>query len=177
MPTVHLRPIEMNDLEQIMEWVNDQEIVGNFAGLAKTITPEDEREYLQRIISSDRDKLYAIETADRTYIGNIGLHEIDPSKKSARYGLIIGKKQSWGQGYAQSAIHALLDLAFQEHHLQEIWGKFLATNEKMRHININRCGFKVEGILPQEYFRDGKYHDMIKVAIQADDYQKMRMRT
>ncbi len=177
MPTVHLRPIEMRDLDQIMEWVNDQEVVGNFSGLTKTITPEDEREYLERIISSEQEKLYAIETEEGTYIGNIGLHEIDPVVRSARYGMIIGKKEFWGQGYAQSAIKALLELAFQEHHLQEIWGKFLATNEKMRHININRCGFKIDGTLPQEYFRDGKYHDMVKVSIHAGDYQKMRMRT
>ena len=175
MPSVTLRPIEMSDLDRIMEWVNDPVVVSNFAGMAKTITHKDEREYLEGIISSTTDKLYAIETEDRTYIGNIGLHEIDPHHHSARYGMIIGKKEYWGQGYGQSAINALLELAFQEHQLQQVWGKFLRTNEKMRHINVDKCGFKIEGILPNEYFRDGKYHDMLKVSMHADEY-RMRMR-
>lgn len=177
MPTIHLRPIEMNDLDLLMEWVNDPEVVGNFNDLGKIITREEEQKYLQRIVASDKDQLYAIETADGNYVGNIGLHDIDQVRKSARFGLIIGKKQYWGQGYAQSAIQALLEVAFQQQRLQIVWGKFLTTNEKMRHINVNKCGFKVEGIMPGEYFRDGKYHDMLKVSMNADEYQQMRVRT
>jgi len=171
MPVVHLRPIELHDLDSIMSWVNDPAVVGNFAGLSRTITHDDEREYLEKIIASDKDKLYVIETAERNYIGNIGLHEIDRSNNSARYGMIIGKKNYWGRGYAQSAINSLLELAFQEHQLQQVWAKFLATNEKMRHINVDKCGFRVDSIMPREYFRDGKYHDMIRVSMTADDYR------
>ena len=176
MPAVHLRPIEMHDLDQLMEWINDREVVGKFTDLGKTIAREEEKKYLEKIIASDRDQLYAIETEDRMYVGNIGLHEIDPLQKSARYGMIIGKKQYWGKGYAQSAIQALLEIAFQQERLQQVWGKFLTTNEKMRHVNVDKCGFKIEGILPHEYFYEGKYHDMIKVSMSADEYQQRRVK-
>ena len=80
------------------------------------------------------------------------------------------------KGYAQSAIQALLEIAFQQERLQQVWGKFLTTNEKMRHINVDKCGFKIEGILPHEYFYEGKYHDMIKVSMSADEYQQRRVK-
>lgn len=175
MPAVHLRPIEMNDLDYLMSWVNDREVVGKFTDLGKTITREEEKKYLEIIIASDKDQLYAVETVDGDYVGNIGLHEIDRTAKSARYGMIIGKKQYWGQGYGQSAIQALLELAFQQQQLQTVWGKFLTTNEKAWHINIDKCGFKVDEILPNEYFYGRKYHDMIKISMTADEYQIMRV--
>ncbi len=176
MPQVNLRPIELSDLEHIMEWVNDQEVVGKFNDLGKITTREEEQKYLERIIASDKGQLYAIETADGNYVGNIGLHDIDQVRKSARFGLIIGKKQYWGQGYAQSAIQALLEVAFQQQCLQIVWEKFLTTNEKMKHINVDKYGFRIDGILPDEYFKDGKYYDMIKVSMIADNYHKMRVK-
>ena len=174
MTQANLRPLETSDLENIMKWVNDPEVVGNFAELGKEITREEEEKYLERILSSDTDRMYAIEDQEGNYIGNIGIHEINKSDRSGRFGLIIGNKDYWGQGYGQSAINALLDKAFSELEMHKVWGVFLETNEKMYHINVNKVGFKVEGVMRDEYFRRGEYHDMVRISMLEDDYRKLR---
>ena len=112
MQTVKLRPLEMSDLDNIMKWVKDPEVTGNFANFNVPISRENEQKYLEKILASEVDRVFAIETATHEYIGNIGLHQIHWPSRVGRFALIIGDKEHWNKGYAESAVHSLLDLAF-----------------------------------------------------------------
>jgi len=71
-----LRPIEMSDLDSMMNWINDPEITGNFANFNTPVSREEESKYLEKIIESETDKLFVIEDRGGEYLGNIGLHQI-----------------------------------------------------------------------------------------------------
>lgn len=43
MTTARLRPLGMSDLGNIMHWVNDQEVVGNFANFKVPISRDEEQ--------------------------------------------------------------------------------------------------------------------------------------
>ena len=66
-----LRPISLDDVDAIMTWVNDPEVVRNFATMGQ-ITREQEVAFLQKTMASQEDRLYAIVSADGRYIGNFG---------------------------------------------------------------------------------------------------------
>ena len=169
MSDVSLRLLELSDLEQIMTWINDPEIVGNFGWFGKPVSREEEQQYLERLIASSTDKVYSAFSGGE-YIGQVGLHELDDRNKQGRLSIIIGNKDNWGRGYAHQMVDALLDKAFNDLHVHKVWGVFLEQNKKAYRLFIEKCGFRIEGILRQEYYRGGVYHDMIRIAMLEDEY-------
>lgn len=174
-PNVKLRPLTIDDLDKVMEWVNDPEVVGNLANFTTPISRDEEKKYLERLLASQNDKVFAIEDATDgfdTYIGNIGLHEIHWPTRKARLGIIIGKKEFWGHGYAQAATKQVLRLAFDQYNLHKVWLLALEDNEKTKHLN-EKLGFKPEGVLRDEYFLKGRYHNMVRMSMLEDEYRKL----
>lgn len=169
MTGVSLRPLELSDLEQIMTWINDPEIVGNFGWFGKPVSREEEQRYLEHLISSPADKAYSVFAAGE-YLGQSGIHEIDWRNKHGRFSVILANKNQWGKGYAPGVVNALLEKAFTELALHKVWGMFVEQNKKAYHVFVEKCGFQVEGRLRKEYFRRGAYHDMIRIAMLEEEY-------
>ncbi|MBI1969879.1 GNAT family N-acetyltransferase [Candidatus Woesearchaeota archaeon] len=169
MVAARIRPLEMKDLNHIMEWVNDPTVVGKFANFQTPISREREQKFLEQIIASETDKLFAIETEQGEYLGNIGLHQIDWPSRAGRLALIIGKKAHWGEGYAQSALQELLRLAFEQYNLHKVWLVVFEENAKARHI-YEKAGFQIEGFLRDEYFHQGEYHNMVRMSMLEHEY-------
>lgn len=169
MAEITLRPLELSDLEHIMGWVNDPDIVSNFGWFGKPVSREEEQQYLGRLLASPTDKMYSA-FVDGAYLGQCGLHEIDWRNQNGRLSIIVGNKERWGKGYAPQIIDALLDKAFNGLHLHKVWAMFLEQNKKNYHLFVEKCGFQIEGTLRQEYHRHGAYHDMVRIAMLEDGY-------
>ncbi|MBI4440630.1 GNAT family N-acetyltransferase [Candidatus Woesearchaeota archaeon] len=159
--TLTIRPLAMADVDHIMQWINDPEVVGNFAKFTAQTTRAEEEAYVQKMLTSKTDRVYAIDV-DGTYIGNIGLHEINWTNKTARLAIIIGRKDYWGKGFAQWAIKGIMKEA-NALSLHKVWLVVLARNAKARHI-YEKCGFQQEGLLKEEYCLGGHYLDMVRMA-------------
>ena len=170
MANATLRPLELRDLDHLMEWVNDPDVVKNFANFQAPISREREQRWLEDILASERDKVFAVETPTGEYLGNIGLHQIDWPTRSARAALILGSKEHWGEGYAQGAMAELLRIAFEQYNLHKVWLVVWQENAKARHI-YEKMGFREEGVLRDEYFHQGKYHNMVRMSMLEDEYQ------
>lgn len=166
----NLRPLETSDLDNMMTWVNDSEIIGNFANFNHPISREEEAKFLENILASDKDKSFAIETEKGVYLGNGGIHQIHWPSRNGRLSLIIGNKDYWNQGYGKSAINGLLDLAFNQYNLHKVWLLSFESNKKNIHI-YNKLGFQKEGIMREEYFHKGKYHNMVKMSMLENEYR------
>ncbi|MFH1637085.1 MAG: GNAT family protein [Candidatus Woesearchaeota archaeon] len=173
MPNVMLRPLNMGDLDNMMQWVNDSEIIGNFAVFNKKITREEEQKFLEKIIASENDRTFAIETEFGEYLGNVGINQIHWPSKNGRLAIIIGHKDQHGKGYGQSAIMEALRVAFEDYKLHKIWLIVFEENRKARHV-YEKCGFKVEGILREEYWQKGEYHNMVRMSILEDEFYKIK---
>jgi len=168
---IFLRPLEKKDVENVMSWVNDPEVIGNFQNFNHPISKEEELTFIENITKSKNDKSFSILSEDGEYIGQIGLHQIHWSSRSGRIAIIIGNKNYWGKGYAQLALQKVLSLAFEEYNLHKIWIVTFETNKRMQHI-MQKSGFQKEGFLRDEYFHKGKYHNMVRLSILEEDYKK-----
>ncbi len=166
MTHVTLRPASVDDLDTLMRWVNDPDVTGRFAHLGH-VTREQERVYLERITNSDIDRLYAIEDERGETIGTAGLHDINSEERTARFGIIIGRKDRWGQGYGRAAITALIDEA-RTYGLRQVWGVTRADNERMRHL-LGRLGFREDAYLPGRYCQAQHCHDMVHETHNIDE--------
>ncbi len=174
MAPARLRPLGMSDLGNIMHWVNDQEVVGNFANFKVPISRDEEQKFLEKILASETDRVFAIETESGEYLGNAGLHQIHWPSRVGRIAVIIGKKNYWNEGYAESAVEALLQLAFNQYNLHKVCGMVWEDNPKTRHLYFDKCGFTPEGVLRDEYFHQGRYHNIIRFSMLEDEYRSRR---
>jgi RimJ/RimL family protein N-acetyltransferase len=166
MSLVRLRPLVPADVDHMMAWVNDPEIVGNFAGFAgRAFTRDEELQYIERVTKSETDRVFAIErAADGAYLGNVGLHAIHWPSRVGRLACIIGSRAEMGKGYGSAAIRAILAHAFGELRLHKAWLMVFRTNTRALGI-YRRLGFIEEGILREEYFHQGGWHDMVRMSM------------
>lgn len=171
-PKVRVRPATMGDLDQIMSWINDPEVIAGIANIKSPVSREEEEAWLRRTLSSPNDRLFTIEdVATGTYVGQGGIHQIYWPARNGRLALII-KKEFQGRGYGVAASRALLAHAFEELKLHKIWCIVREDNPKTIHLNKVRMGFREEGRLIDEYGLDGRYHTMLRLAMLEDEYRK-----
>jgi RimJ/RimL family protein N-acetyltransferase len=172
---IRLRTIREDDAEAIMDWVNDPEITRNFAAFSKKITVEEERAFLRSMLASDTDRLFAIEPAGGgPLIGTAGIHRIYWPARNGRIGLMIGKQDLQGRGLGQATMRALVAFGFAKLALHKIWLVHYADNHRMKHI-AGKLGFEVEGLLRDEYFHAGVYHDMVRHAQLEPDWRQRQL--
>lgn len=160
---VFIRPLELADIGHIMQWVNDPDIVKNFQNF-KGFTKSEELNFLKKILKSKNDFVFSIfRKSDGKYTGQCAINQIGWQNKLGRFSIFV-TKENWGRGYAEEAIRLLLNYAFKKLKLHKIWGVCWATNQKAWHI-YKKIGFKKEGLLRDEYFWRGRYHDLIRMAV------------
>lgn len=160
--SITLKPLELKDVDHIMAWVNDPEVVKNLQHFDKKFTRDDEEFYVKKILASKNDYVFSVFDGNQ-YIGQGGIHQIAWENKLGRLSIII-KQEFWNKGYAQEILPALVDYAFKKLGLHKIWLMHWLENKKAGHL-YNKLGFKKEGILKDEYFWQGKFHDMIRMSI------------
>ena len=150
MVKVILRPLQPSDALISYKWRNNPEIwhlTGNKP--EHKISADIETQWIKRVLLRDDERRFAIcikETNE--YIGNIQLTSISNNK--AELHIFIGVVKYWGKGIASKATSQLLEFAFTELNLSEV---FLKVNEKnLPAINVyKKNGFKpsvaIDGII------------------------------
>ena len=171
---VRIRAIEKTDIDEIMKWVNDPEVMDNLL-TRYPVSRYQEEKWIEKALdgTNDRNKVFAIETKDGVYLGGIGLHRIDWENRNAEVGLVIGKKEYWNKGYGTDAMMTILDFAFSHMNLHRVYLRVYSFNERGIR-SYEKCGFRNEGIMRDDLFAHGKYHDTIIMGILKHEFEKMQ---
>src|SRR5262245_65784451 len=101
---------------------------------------------------------------DDRHIGNCGLEAIDRDNRTATLGIFIGDADCRGKGLGEDAVRALCRYAFDELDLRKIRLDVFDINPDAEK-TYTRVGFKREGILREESFRQGKPMDLIRMGL------------
>jgi len=159
-----IRPLSINDIDNLMTWINDPEIVHRYAYFTKPISRKEELKWLKTKIESKTDFFYAIENSKGTYVGNVAIEKIHWPAKHGRLSITIGNKKERGKGHAFRAINLVLNKAFNELGLHRVYLIVTTENLKAQHI-FKKCGFKIEGLLREHYIIDEQFVDMYIMGI------------
>ncbi len=166
-----IRPLSMDDLDNIMQWINDPEVVGRYAYFTKPFTREKEALWLEQKINSKTDFFYVLENAEGAYLGNIAIEKIHWPAKHGRLSITIGNKKERGKGHGYRGINLILDQAFNEHRIHRIY--LIVVKDNVRGKNLfKKCGFINEGLLREHYIINGRFIDMNIMGILADEFIK-----
>jgi RimJ/RimL family protein N-acetyltransferase len=165
---VRLRALEEEDLPHFVAWINDPE-TRRFMAMRYPLSMTEEESWWQGYLKRKNDHIFAIEAEDGTYIGNVGLHNIEPENRRAMLGIMIGHKDYWGRGYGTDAVRTVLGWAFGYLNLHRVYLTVYAYNQRAIR-SYEKCGFRNEGTMRQARYTDGHYYDELMMGILRDEF-------
>jgi RimJ/RimL family protein N-acetyltransferase len=167
---VTLRAIEEKDLKLLNSWANDPEIQRLLGGWHFPTGMEDQKKWLSTLSPSSCHQRFAIDTEDLGLIGTANLVDIDWKNRNAFHGMLLGDKNIRGRGFGIDTVMSIMKYSFEELGLERLDGSIIEYNEASIKLYVEKCGWKIEGIKKNWYFRSNKFWDKIIVGITKDDY-------
>jgi UDP-4-amino-4,6-dideoxy-N-acetyl-beta-L-altrosamine N-acetyltransferase len=116
----------------------------------------------------DRHEFVIVDLESARIVGTIGLSHIDRRHRRAEYGVLVGEPDARGKGLAAEASRLLLQYAFGELGLHRVFLHVFLDNEPALRL-YERLGFKTEGRLRQHVCKDGRFRDVVVMAILATE--------
>lgn len=165
---VRLRPFTMDDADTLCRWMNDVRVT-QFIKRDPPMTIMEEREWLENLPKRQGHKVFGMETLEGKLIGSIGLHDTNFRSGTATTGTVIGEPDFWGGGYGTDAKMLLLDYAFNTLGLRKIRSRVYDFNGRSL-AYATKCGYKEEGKLVQDLWKNGRYVDTVLLAVFRDQW-------
>jgi UDP-4-amino-4,6-dideoxy-N-acetyl-beta-L-altrosamine N-acetyltransferase len=164
-----LKLLDEQDEYEIVEWRNRKEIIDSFFSYKGVTISEHRNWYTSYLKDNTRIEFVISRKEDNKKIGTIGLSRIDHRNQKAEYGILISEKQEYGKGYAQEVSAAVIQYAFSELNLQKI--KLNVFTDNMGAIKLyKKLGFKEEGMLHKEIYKNASFKDVMVMAIFKEEW-------
>ena len=164
---VRLRAFDNGDLMHFLSYDNDYQVMRGASGaiLYPSTVDDEARAMSQSTSYTSGEYQFAVETLKgRQLIGKCGFTKVNWKNRVAELAILIGEKDCRGKGYGADAIRTLCTFGFMEMNLHKIKAVVFDFNEPALRC-YEKCGFVREGVLKQEIFREGAYHDVVSMAL------------
>ena len=168
---VRLRAIERTDLPTFVRWFNDPD-VRQYLLMSEPMSMAMEERWFENRLNRTDDYLFGIEAhvGDQwVHIGNNGLHRVDWKSRVAIFGIVLGEKAYWGQGYGTDATRTILQFAFGELNLHRVELDVYDFNPRGIRC-YEKAGFRHEGVRRQAIFCNGQYHDVLTMSVLQHEF-------
>ena len=162
---IELIPISKEDTEYIIKLRNDLKIANNF------FSDPPVYDFKHKKWLYDLDKvLDFIIYYDSKKVGRIYIYNIDFLNEKGEFGIIVEKSYS-GQGIAYKASQLLFNYVFTNLKINKIY--LLVFSENERAIKLyEKLGFEQEGYFKKEVFKNGRFQNVIRMALFRDEWLK-----
>jgi RimJ/RimL family protein N-acetyltransferase len=170
---IRLRAIEREDIQRFFVWLNDPEVI---AGLTVSLPMAswDETRWFENLANRPaEERPLAIEArtseGDWRHIGSIGLEGIESMNRSASFGIFIGEKSLWNQGYGTEATRLMLKHGFETLNLNRIFLYVYETNPRAIRA-YEKVGFAKEGLLREARYINGVYINVLLMSVLRSEW-------
>jgi RimJ/RimL family protein N-acetyltransferase len=168
---VVLRAIEPKDAERLYNYRNDWEVIRHLGGFSAGYSLANLREWVTVHKNRNDEILWTIADAQNDEcVGHVGLYQIDGRLRKGQFAIMIGDRELWGKGLGTRVTEAVVSWAFEQLNLHKVTLQVLRNNERAIRI-YELLGFQTEGILRDEQFREGKFIDLILMAVFEDQWR------
>lgn len=170
---LYLRSLEESDIgEEYLAWLNDYEVTCYLESGKFPSTPESIRRYVEHFRDSSTDVIFAIVDRETDqHIGNVTLNRFNWLNRTADTGLMIGRKEFWGKGYAFEAWSLLIEYGLQRLGLQKVIAGAAADNVASI-VTLEKLGFKIEGRSRRAFLFEGEYRDVVRLGLLREEFYK-----
>lgn len=160
-----LRHPTQNDVEHLVVLKNNRIASKLLGGNTPTYTAEGLSKWVDFHNNNEEEVLFVVydETVGKL-IGHVGLYKIDPVAKKTEYGILLADDDSRGKGYGTLCTRAMVDYAFDVLKLHKVTAEVLTENKASEDM-FRKCGFKVDGILRDDCYKNDRYYDVFAMSI------------
>ncbi|WP_372727414.1 GNAT family N-acetyltransferase [Nocardioides sp.] len=170
---VRLRPIEVEDLEDINAINDDPVVRSQVVGWAWPNSMADQRAWFSTVRSDSTQRWVILDDEDRI-IGLTGLWDVDLRNRNALSAIKLGGRHEMrGRGLAVDIMMTVQAFAYYDLGIQRIYGSILEGNDASIKAFRDKCGFIVEGVSRKHVFRHGEFVDLIQLGGIKDEWDKM----
>lgn len=167
---VALRRPEPKDADFFYEFRNDWEVIQGLGGFSSGYAVKDIQDWIEYHRNKRDEIIWTIAEQDTdACLGHVGIYKIDHRIRSAEFAIMLGNKEWWGKGVGKNVTYATIDYAFKQLNLHRIYLTVLKTNERAVAL-YEKLGFKTEGVLRDEQYRDGRYIDVVIMGILESEW-------
>ncbi len=161
------------------QWWNDQELMdldGDDPPPEKPETLEESSQFLQKWIkqNSDNNQInYAVHMCGNDELIGYGqISRIDTFNRHCTLGIMIGRKDLWGQGYGYEILEAVINYCFIDLNLNRIATKIFSFNQ--RSINLfKKLDFTHEGTERKKILKYNQYFDDLDFGLLRSEWAKL----
>ncbi|OZB94191.1 GNAT family N-acetyltransferase [Paenibacillus sp. XY044] len=166
-----LRFAQESDLNDYFTFLHDPEMK-RLTGSQIEFTRNEIAAWINKIsvINNDRVDFMILLKRTNELLGEVVLNEIDSINRSANIRIGIQGTQHRGKGYGSEAMIQMLRYGFNTLKLHRIHLGVYTFNPRAIHV-YEKIGFKREGLQRDALYIDGKFHDMITMAILEDEFR------
>jgi RimJ/RimL family protein N-acetyltransferase len=154
-------------------WINDPEIRETLA-VQFPYSQASAQRWFERV-SQDPTRAEFIIVLEETKepIGFAGYTNIDWFHRKASPYIALGSRKHWGKGLGTEVVRGLLDYGFNELGFNRLYGYMLDCNPAALKMDL-RAGYKQEGMLRDNVFIHGRFHDHIMLGITRAEFNADR---
>ncbi|MHD0315032.1 GNAT family N-acetyltransferase [Fusobacterium varium] len=170
---IGLKAIEKTDLSLLLEWRNNENYRKFFREYRELNLYNQEKWFEEKVVNGKDTLMFSIiDLKTLEIIGVCGLCYINWINGSADLSLYIGKDNVYIDevGYAEESCQLLFKYGFNELRLNKIWTEIYLIDEKKIKL-YKKIGMKIDGILRENYFYDGKYIDSYIFSILKSEFK------
>lgn len=168
--TIRLRPLEREDLRFVHELDNNESVMHYWFEEPYEAFVELCDLYDKHIHDQSERRFIADHNGES--VGLVELVEINHIHRRAEFQIIINPIHQ-GKGYATIATQLAMDYAFTVLNLYKL--SLIVDCDNLRAIQVyTKVGFQEEGRLRHEFFVDGEYRDVLRMAVFQQDYLAQR---
>lgn len=173
---IRFRAVERDDIPRYVEWLNDPEVIAGLS-IYLPFSNADETHWFEGLMSrSMEERTLAIDVkSDNTWkhIGGTGFEHLEWNNRSAEFGIFIGDKAYWNEGYGTEATRLMVKHGFETLNLHRIYLRVYETNPRAIR-TYEKVGFVKEGIMRDAIYRNGCYINALLMSILRSEWNSIQ---
>ena len=169
---MRLRPVTMDDAQQILLWRNAPH-VAHFMFDDEPIPLDSHLAWLERVLDSSRHRYWVIEHRGDG-VGVANLAGIDARHRRCEWAFYLGDQDAPGP-VAVGVELEIMGIVFGEMGLEKLTSEVLAFNTRVIEMH-ERAGFVREGVLREHIRRSDGAHDVVVLSMLRREWQERHER-
>lgn len=156
---------KLEDTEELLKLKNNAKAAFLLGGIHHEYTSEYIKRWIEFHNSNPEELLLVVEDMIfRKLIGHVGLYKIDKIARKTEFGILIADDDSRGKGYGTKATKLMVDYAFKTLGMHKVTAEVISENAPSIAM-FKKCGFKVDGCLRDDVFKNSRYYDILCMSI------------
>ncbi|WGS65719.1 GNAT family N-acetyltransferase [Marinitoga aeolica] len=163
---IYLRSYEEYDMDNLKNIMNNYKVREFLSfNVILPFSTEDQKNFFKSIPERRKKNIYdfaIVRKEENDLIGGCVIRNVDFRNSICTAGFFIDERY-WGHGYGKEAVILIEKFVFYELNIQKI--KLEVISDNIRALKLyKKLGYKIEGTLKKEIFRNGNFFDLILLA-------------